>query len=113
MKPTPRDVLKALDAIEPGAGAIVDSRDRSAYPSSLRRVCVAVCVALGWNLCRIARDYGRDRTTIMQHRDTYLRNRTLHGKEGEAELFRAVMLRAHEIAARRGVVFLADRRRAA
>ena len=113
MKPTPRDVLRALDAIQPGAAALVDSADRCAHPTALRRVCVAVCVALGWSLPRIARDYGRDHSTIIHHRNTYLRNRSLHGKEAEAELFRAVMLEAHEIASRRGVVYLSDRRRAA
>lgn len=113
MKPTPKDVLRALDAIDPGAAALVAGAERSAYPASLRRVCVAVCVALGWSLPRVARDYGRDHTTILHHRNMYLRNRSLAGKEREAELFRAVISGAHEIAARRDVVYLLDRRRAA
>lgn len=113
MKPSPHDVLRALDSIKPGAAAIVAGSERSAYPASLRRVCVAVCVAMGWSLPRLARDFRRDHTTIMHHRDMYLRNRALAGKEDEAELFRALVRRAHEIAARRRVVYLSDRGRAA
>lgn len=113
MKPTPKDVLRALDAIEPGAAAIVAGAERTAYPCSLRRVCVVVCLALGWRVTRIARDYKRDHTTISHHRETYLRNRTLGGREDEAELFRAVMAKAHEIAAQKDVAYLSDRRRAA
>lgn len=113
MKPSPHDVLKAIDSIIPGAGAMVSGPQRSAYPASLRRVVVAVCYGLGWGPVRIARAINRDHTTVRQCRKMYLRNRTLGDNEREAELFRALVRGAHEISARRGVVYLADRRRAA
>lgn len=101
MRPSPHDVIRALDSLKPGAGALVTGAHRNAYPASLRRVCVAVCYALGWGPVRIARAVNRDHSTVRQCREMYLRNRELGGREEEAELFRAVMLRAHEIAFQR------------
>lgn len=110
MRPAPHDVLVALDRLQPGAGSLVAGRDRHPHPVAIRRVFVAVCCALGWSLPRIGRQLGRDHTTIMHYRDTYLRNRMLAGREDEEDLFRALIRTAHEVANRRGVVHISDYR---
>ena len=100
MKPSPDDVLRALSRIDPEGWRVLD-RTGSPSVAMKRRAAMAACRALGWNLVRIGKTFHRDHTTVIGNLKVYVRNRNLGGYEAEADLFRKLIVEAHEIAAER------------
>jgi hypothetical protein len=100
-KPSPRDVLSAFRSMDPEGYDRVMSRAKNASTYADRRPAMAACKALGWSYAAIGRAFGRDHATVIHAIAQFERNASLGGIPREVALFRALVLQAHAIAARR------------
>ena len=103
IRPTPRDVLFAMDEMKPGVASVVLSRNRKADAASARRVAMSVATAFGWTATEIAKIFKRDHSTVLSARARYRRIQAekRDRAEMEAALFRALAASSVAFAQRR------------
>ena len=103
IRPSPHDVLKALDEIHPGAREIALRRSRLLSDVSIRRVAMAVMQAFGHSSGAVGRALSRDHATVLAVVAAFKRRQAgqLSNWDEELELFQSVLWASIDVAQRR------------
>lgn len=103
IRPSPEDVLTALDEIKPGARKAALRRCNRKDHVKVRRTAMAVARAFGHSLPRIGRAFQRDHSTVLSalRRYTYAQHFNPASATEEADLFRRLLRAALAVAERR------------
>lgn len=102
-RPSPHDVLAALKDFDPEAYAAAISDSRKASHVYVRRAAMAASRALGSSFPKIGNAFKRDHSTVVSACQRYceIQHHNRRESEVEARLFRVLISKANERAARR------------
>lgn len=103
IRPSPRDVLYALDELKPGYARAVLGRAKFASHASVRRTAMAVARSYGHSFPMIGKSFDRDHSTVVYAVQRYCEMQAKKHRIAydEAQLFRRLVVASVEFAQRR------------